>query len=141
MDLCIICAVTDIWPEADHYTGLPLVGCPINHYRHITTFSVQIYYTGTKEADSRFSDVGDVFTLGAGRMMNLTGLTPDTVYTITVAAINGAGEGDRSTAITQRTDMARECANCLKSDRAVATQLNHKPSLVPRLHFSAFLQV
>ena len=57
------------------------------------------------------------------------------MYTITVAAINGAGEGDRSTAITQRTDMARECANCLKSVRAAAAQLNHKPSLVPRPHF------
>ena len=101
---------------------------------------MQIYYTGTKEADLDFSDVGDVFTPGTGRMISLTSLTPDTIYTITVAAINGAGEGDRSTAITQRTDVACECVNVLKSGRAVAAQLNHKPSLIPRLHFSAFSQ-
>ena len=38
----------------------------------------------------------------------LTDLVPDTTYNITVAAITGAGEGERSEPGTGRTDPARK---------------------------------
>ena len=41
----------------------------------------------------------------------LTDLVPDTTYTITVAAITGAGEGDMSEPATGRTDPARKSIN------------------------------
>ena len=69
-----------------------------------------MYYTGTKdsEVEGFTQEERIVTTDDASTSIVLTDLVPDTTYTITVAAITGAGEGDLSEPGIGRTDPARK---------------------------------
>ena len=73
-------------------------------------FSLQVYYTGMKdsEVEGFTPEEHVVTTADDSTSIVLTELVPDTTYTITVAAITGAGEGERSESATGRTDPARK---------------------------------
>ena len=72
----------------------------------ISCIIIQIYYQASKasneaEYDSREQNVS--FTVSSpdnGGQYNLTGLYGSSTYTISVAAVNGAGIGNRSDIVT-----------------------------------------
>lgn len=81
---------------------------------------LQITAIGTKSYIDNFRDtknitvsVGDATTNSGGVLQTtLTDLTPGTLYSITVAAINGAGLGESSDAAQAMTNNGKKNAQC-----------------------------
>ncbi len=67
-----------------------------------------MYYTGTKITTVEgFEPVsGTLDTSGPETEIVITDLVPDTVYTFSIAAVNGAGEGERSEQLWITTQLA-----------------------------------
>ena len=68
----------------------------------------QVYYSSSKEtAVEDFVPTDDMTrTTGSETTITLNDLVPNTMYTIEVSAVNGAGEGERSGEVTAETDPA-----------------------------------
>ena len=81
---------------------------------------MQISFTGRKEYNTVFTHTGSISQVGCTQCTGMPGcnitdveqfccvvpnLTPGTNYTVDVAAINGAGTGERSEQPTMQTDV------------------------------------
>lgn len=61
---------------------------------------MQLTAVGTKSYDENFSETKDFTVPEDMTMTDLTGLTPGTMYVITIYAVNGAGGGENATVST-----------------------------------------
>ena len=76
---------------------------------------LQIRAIGTKQYDTNFNEIKNIDVSvasatsgGSGLQAVLSELTPGTDYSITVAAINGAGVGNRSTSAQATTNNGKK---------------------------------
>ena len=63
---------------------------------HVTHY-MQLTAVGTKSYDENFSETKNFTVPEDMTMTDLTGLTPGTMYVITIYAVNGAGRGETAT--------------------------------------------
>ena len=63
---------------------------------HVTLY-MQLTAVGTKSYDENFSETKNFTVPEDMTMTDLTGLTPGTMYVITIYAVNGAGRGQTAT--------------------------------------------